>query len=247
MGCAPRSYDRGWGWLRGGNGSTWRVGWRISVGMMNRFRELFPRVVQFGPPRTGSTLVWNAMRVMLPGRRIPKRHDLNVLLRRGCFGSRIVCTIRNPLDAIASSIRRYKLEPSPGVIESQIREFQRNGMDEMPDLVRRRNVLILKYEEFYRDFDRLFDPLEDFFGTSADAPLRERFKVEFDVRRIKQASEQLGEFGNFSSEILIHGGHVSERLGEPGGHDGYFDAQSERRIRDAFAWHFETFAYGRGS
>lgn len=211
---------------------------------MQKVREWFPRVVQFGPPRTGSTLVWNAMRVMLPGEVIPKRHDLNPLLRCPSYPCRIVCTVRNPLDAIASSIRRYAFAPTADVVGEQINEFIRHGMNELPALVRRKRVLILKYEEFYRSFDFLFDQLEAFFDASADAGLREKFNAEFSARRVKEKSDRLGAFENFSVEDHIHGAHVSERLGEPGGHAGFFDGKSEKRIRDAFAWHFETFGYG---
>jgi hypothetical protein len=211
--------------------------------MVNRLRSWFPRVVQFGPPRTGSTLVWNAMRLLLPGETIPKRHDLNPLLRHRWYPCRMVCTVRNPLDAIASSIRRYGLEPSHDVIASQIGEFQRNGMNEIPALIGHRGVLFLRYEEVYQDFDRLFDRLQDFLQTGADVALRDRFKAEFDVRRIKQASDRLGGFGNFSTEDHIHGGHVSDRLGEPGGHVDMLDGDAVRMIREAFAWHFTALGY----
>ncbi len=208
-----------------------------------RFREVFPRVVQFGPPRTGSTLVWNAMRVMLPGEVIPKRHDLNPLLRCAWYPCRIVCTVRNPLDAIASSIRRYALVPTADVVGEQINEFKQNGMDELPQLLQRKNVLVLEYEAFYQDFGFLFDQLEAFFDASADAGLREKFHAEFSAWRVKEKSDRLGAFENFSVEDHIHGGHVSERLGKPGGHVEMFAADAERRIREAFAWHFETFGY----
>ncbi len=210
---------------------------------MMKFREVFPRVVQFGPPRTGSTLVWNAMRMMLPGETIPKRHDLNPLLRSPWYHCRIVCTVRNPLDAIASSIRRYKLDPTSDVVASQIDEFQRNGMNELPRLVDRDRVLILKYEEFYQDFDLLFDFLESFLGMPVDPGMRERFGEEFSADRVKCKADQLGAFENFSTEDHIHGGHVSERLGKPGGHVDLLDANAVGRIREAFAWHFKTFGW----
>jgi hypothetical protein len=205
--------------------------------------KLFPRFVQFGPPRTGSTLVWNAMRAMMPMEAIPKRHDLNFMLRRACFGARIVCTVRDPLDAIASSIRRYGLGPTPDVIDSQIREFQINGMDELPHLIKRGKVLFLKYEEFYQDFDGMFDQLEWFLGLSADPALREGFKVGFSTERIKEKSDRLGGFENFSTVDHIHGAHVSDRLGKPGGYVDLIDADGERRIREAFGSFFETFGY----
>lgn len=211
---------------------------------MNVCRKLFPRFVQFGPPRTGSTLVWNAMRFMLPGLVIPKRHDLNPLLRPAIFGCRIVCTVRNPLDAMASFLRCYKFEPTLSEVEERIREFRSNGMDELPVLVRRERVLILKYEAFYHDFDFLFDQLELFLGVPADGGLREKFEAGFSARKVKEKSDRLGEFKNFSVDDHIHGGHMSDRLGEPGGHSGYFDAEGERRIREAFRWYMETFGYG---
>ena len=89
----------------------------------------------------------------------------------------------------------------------------------------------------------MFDQLEAFLKVGADAGLRSRFNDEFSVDRVKEKTDRLGGFGTFSPDDLFHGDHVSERLGVPGGHQGFLNEQAVRRIREAFAWHFETFGW----
>lgn len=183
------------------------------------------------------------MRAIMPNIEIAKRHDLNPLLRSSIYPCKMVVSIRNPLDAIASSIRRYDLEATPEVIDGQIREFQRNGMPELPDLIHRPKTLILKYEEFYQKFDFLFDQLDGFFGVTTTVATRDAFHRQFAASRVKQRADQLGRFDQFSTNDHIHGRHVSERLGQPGGHMDFLNAASVEKIRTAFAWHFKYFGY----
>ena len=69
------------------------------------FKLIKPFVlVQFSPPRSGSTLVYNIMREIFPHKKIFKVHTFRAM----CNEMPVVVTYRHPLDCIASSIIRYK-------------------------------------------------------------------------------------------------------------------------------------------
>lgn len=201
------------------------------------------KIIQFGPPRTGSTLVWNSLRAVFPGERIPKLHSLD-FYRKSCLNpSKIVCTVRNPLDALVSSIRRYGLEPTPEVVARQIAEFRANGMDDVLAIAERSGTLLLRYEEFVRDFDVLFDELGRFFGVKIAEETRRAFSAEFDVREVKRKSDELGAFANFDHGDHIHGRHVSDGLGSPGQHAGFLGENEREEILRAFRPFCERFGY----
>ena len=65
-----------------------------------------PPIIQFSPPRTGSTLLWNTLRVCFPEREVKKVHRLSKF-EKNYRSAPIVASIRNPLDSISSSIQRY--------------------------------------------------------------------------------------------------------------------------------------------
>ena len=79
-------------------------------------------IIQFGPPRSGTTLVYNILKDVFPNRSVETRHyyrDKDVRFP-------VVVTYRNPLDSIVSSILRYKKNPTEDVIKQQISEFEKN-------------------------------------------------------------------------------------------------------------------------
>ena len=63
-------------------------------------------MVQYGPPRSGSTLIYNIMQELFPHKKIFKVH----MKRKMCSVLTTVGSYRNPLDSIASSLLRYKIE-----------------------------------------------------------------------------------------------------------------------------------------
>jgi hypothetical protein len=215
--------------------------------MANRFQSLVSLIrcpiIQFGPPRTGSTLVWNALRTAFPLASIPKRHHLNRLELASWFPAKIVCTVRNPLDAIASSIQRYQLEPTESVIDQQIREFDLNGMKEVVLLGSRRNTLILRYEEYVNNFEFLFDRIECFFDHPVDADTRARFQDRFSISAVQRKSDAMGDFANFDREDQIHGRHISKFKGRPGYYTEVLTELHVARIRNHFRNFFEIYGY----
>ena len=53
---------------------------------------------------------------------------------------------------------------SPLAIAKACQHLERKGLLELNRVLNRKKVLLLKYEEYYGDFDFLFDCFEDFFS-----------------------------------------------------------------------------------
>ncbi|BCX48325.1 hypothetical protein HAHE_22330 [Haloferula helveola] len=200
-------------------------------------------VIQFGPPRTGSTVVWNALRAILPGQDIPKRHDLSFLHLSPFCRSRIVCTVRNPLDIIVSMLGVSELEPTPEAVTGKILELEHHGLGNVLSIRQRPGTLFLRYEDFYGNFDYLFDELTRFLKVEIGDEERNRFNEEFHVESVRKRAENLGDFGNFDPGDHIHGRHISRYSGRPGYHSEVLDRDSAIRIRERFASFMAAFDY----
>lgn len=205
--------------------------------------HLLSPVIQFGPPRTGSTLVWNAIRAIRSDLDVPKRHTLSFLHRSTFCRARIVGTVRDPLDIITSMLSISDLEPSPQAVSSMIEEVARQGISDAIWLKGRPNSLILRYEDFYENFGALFDALEGFLETTASASERTKFEDRFNIDSVRRRAEALGRFDEFDHEDLIHGRHISPQAGRPGSHAGILDPAAIEGIRDRFADYITAFRY----
>ena len=187
---------------------------------------LNPPIIQFSPPRTGSTLLWNTLRVCLPKREVKKAHKLSAFEIR--FRSApIVASIRNPLDSISSSIQRYGKDPTDEVVMQQIEEYERLGMWDILEIQNKPNVKILKYEEFAFDFTFMFRELEDFFQQPIPQQLKQQVIDNYSIDKVKTKSDSRGEFTNFNKEDQIHGQHISKFSGASG---YYMDFLSSKQI-----------------
>lgn len=157
--------------------------------------------------------------------------------------SRFVATVRNPLDIIVSMLGVSELEPSPENISAKIEELDRQGIRDSLWLRNHPRALILRYEDFYGDFETLFANLEHFLQASPTPRSKEDFKARFNIEAVKRKSEALESFEQFDSDDQIHGRHISEHSGQPGAHTALLDELLTQRIRDRFASFCEAFDY----
>lgn len=208
-----------------------------------RLRDIVdPPILQFGPPRTGSTLVWNTLREIFPSRRVEKRHTLSWFRLSLLSRSEIVCTVRHPLDTVASSLQRYDLPPSSEAIQRQLARLDHR----MQCALRVKNhprALILKYERFADDFEFLFDSLEKFFAIAVDKGVRARVRDKYSIDRVKKVADSLGDFSNWDPTTHIHGRHISRYYGRAGYYREFFSGDQIDLLRRHCAAFIEAFDY----
>jgi len=185
--------------------------------MLNLLKKSFPirllkpfAMVQFGPPRSGSTLVFNLMQEIFPHKKIFKAHAF----RRMCETLTVVATYRNPLDCIASCLLCSEIEsPTNDDLEKQIRTFNESGIKKIPELLARSNMLFLRYEDFVHDFDYVFDEFESFFKITIPANLRVILKEKYGMKNVEKMIENMDSFGQHDKKSLLHGNHISKYKG----------------------------------
>lgn len=183
--------------------------------MAGRLGQAFHRVfgpkpiIQFSPPRSGSTLVFNIVREVLPDRKIDKTHNYNPKFAK----HKVVVTYRHPLDSIASGIQRYGRTPSDQEIENQIEEFNASGIWELLDIRDKLNVLMLRYDNFYNNFAYIFDSLEKFFRIEIPEEQRAEISEKYKIEVVQKVAQQFDSFHAFDEVTHWHGKHISEYKG----------------------------------
>lgn len=213
---------------------------RLERAIRTRF---YPSIVQCSPVRTGSTLVWNALKALFPGVEIPKRHDLNVVLRSPLHPCRIVATVRDPRDVVVSMFALSGEKMTNEGIIHKLHELDQHGLLEMRRIRNRPRTLILRYEDIHADYSRLFSLLEDFFDLRVNKEIIAGFESRFHIDNVMRKSKRLGGFEAFDPEDKIHGRHVSERRGEPGAYRLVLDEASCKRIESHCSAFMEAFGY----
>ncbi len=200
-------------------------------------------IIQCSPPRTGSTLLWNILRIGYPRKRVLKTHGLNDLPRPMIRFPPIVMSVRNPLDMISSSILRYRTAPSRENVCKQIKEIDERGIWDTLKYKDEANVLILKYEEFSNDFDHAFSRIEAFLRATIRDDRKETIRRTFSLAAVEKKSLALGSFQKFDVEDQIHGNHISEFRGARNYYHQVLEEAEIEIIRSHYRQIFEAFDY----
>jgi len=197
------------------------------------------KIIQFSPPRTGSTLVFNVLREIFPGRRIDKSHNYETKFEK----YPVVVTYRHPLDAIASSIQRYGRTPTDEEIEKQIKEFEDNSLWDILSIRHQSNVLMLKYEEFYKDYDYIFDALEKFFGLTISADKRREITNRYNIEAVDEQVRDYGDFQTYDKVTQLHGRHISTYKGGVNYYAEFFSPAQIDYLKKVYAKLLAEFGY----
>ena len=174
-------------------------------------------IIQAGVPRSGSTLVTQALEKLFPKATVLKIHGFRDV-------DTAVVTYRDFRDVLVSLWRVQKeiplaeLEQGKQMPKSDIEHFLPVVTKYVDDINRYKsldNVLFLKYEQFYNDYDFLFDAFEQYFNVKLNSNLKKKIKKHISL---EVNTRRAAKFPNFHSKrrhkmfarnnFRIHGLHI---------------------------------------
>jgi len=182
----------------------------------------------YGVPRSGSTLVRRALYIIFKGKPIPTSHNWIKT------NNPLVVTYRDCRDVGVSYWRtlfgQYDFEGkliNKITTEEEIRKIVRITQTLFLSLENckkyyenKDNVLYLKYEDFWNNYDYLFSEIERFFKVKIMKELRQEVIRETNIESHKKIAKKIKplhkgcEFRNYDSSTGIHSRHIY--TGEPG-------------------------------
>ncbi len=199
-------------------------------------------IMQFGMIRSGSTLIYNLLRKIFPERNIIKTHEIHVLP----LDLPIVCTYRDPLAIICSSIKRYKMIPSRDTIEKQIIELNRYGyrdFNQLESLENRENILVLRYEKFFNNTNYVFNQFEEFFNIDIKGDIRKKLENEFSIKNVKKLIQNMDSFDNYDEVTQYHGLHISDNNGKVDSYLQFFNKSDIDYLKEIYMDFRKKYSY----
>jgi len=201
-------------------------------------------VLQWSISRSGSTLVNRILRNVFSEVHYFHPIDYNIWV----FGCRVqgvshfptkelpaICTIRNPIDTAASLVRisKKKQEEHMPVCHESLGHHR--SFWEFVDSIRDdgKDVVILKYESFWNNFDYIFKKLENRFNSTIDKERRDLIERDFSISSHRGIQAKIGnDFSCIDDKSGIHGAHIQNP--EPKTAQNIFDNQTIKGLQKEF-------------
>lgn len=178
----------------------------------------------FGVPRSGGTLIYNIVKnVYEPGRVSPQKHNY---FEADGETEKVIAVYRDFRDSIVSQWRVMTagFDEEDGAVlmhparvasdcDGQLKVVA--DLDKFKeDTLRGRNILFLKYEDFFRsetstvNFDFIFSELEDFLDIDIDEERQAYIVKTFSFENQKKAAKRYEDFHSWDEETGVHGHHL---------------------------------------
>jgi len=177
-------------------------------------------VVQYGMPRTGSTLIRRILYGVFPEYEQPSQHP------PGQFSNldTLIVSCRHPLDVLVSVIRVNSDENGERISDGRLNHYlphlesqYRKYLHDLSSF--KGHKLLLKYEKFWNNYDYVFDGLENFFndtlGFKYHNPVeiskekRANIKKICGIKNTKKIQDTLDNFDEVDEKTKIHGRHIA--------------------------------------
>ena len=177
-------------------------------------------VVQYGMPRTGSTLIRRILYGVFPEYEQPSQHP------PGQFSNldTLIISCRHPLDVLVSVIRVNSDENGERISDGRLNHYlphlesqYRKYLHDLSSF--KGHKLLLKYEKFWNNCDYVFDGLENFFndtlGFKYHNPVeiskekRANIKKICGIKNTKKIQDTLDNFDEVDEKTKIHGRHIA--------------------------------------
>ena len=184
-------------------------------------------IIQFGPVRSGSTLIYNLLRDIFPNSEVRKTH----YMEKNPSTKYIVSTYRNPLDIMASLIQFHDQMPTIASIREKIFFIKNNGLVDFVNIIDNDKILKLKYEDFYNNYNYIYDKFETYFKIKIDSEQRIFLDKKYKINNIKKIVQKYDSFNDFDDITHWHGNHISPNNGAPNSYDKFFNDEQIEFIK----------------
>ena len=178
------------------------------------------KILACGVPRTGSTLIWQILLRALPNHKVVKAHPASWAVTNGWY---IIGSVRHPYDIAASCFRaRIAGDSGDGSQETVVGtkkglvselNMMNNNFKVLRELINKYPGVILRYEDFFNNFDVVFNMIEKNLGQTIPPKMKRfiRNDCSFETNQKRSCSDIRGKE---YQKTKINRAHVG--IGTPG-------------------------------
>jgi hypothetical protein len=165
---------------------------------------------QFSPVRSGSTLLYNILKEILP-HNIQKIHQYIHNKNDKYF-----CTIRHPYNSIISLMLCYKLEINEKNLCRNISIYLQEGGKYIIDkhFIENKNILKLKYEDFNNNIPFIIQEISKFLKIDVSKEKIKELTDKYSKENVKKITNKYSNFSDYCKKTHFHGDHISKYNGE---------------------------------
>ena len=165
---------------------------------------------QFSPIRTGSTLIYNILKELLP-HNIQKIHTYIHNKNDTYF-----CTIRHPYNSVISLILCEKKEINKKNLLRSISVYlQQGGKDIIQkNFINNENILKLKYEEFNNNIPFIIEEISKFLKIEVSEEKIKELTNKYNKENVKKITNKYSDFSGYCKDTHFHGNHISKYNGD---------------------------------
>ncbi len=175
------------------------------------------RLIQYSPPRTGSTVVWQIMNQIFPGREIKKTHTPSEVLQSNSWS---IITFRDPVD---TAISRFRISCDPqnfksgkyswSVMEKEILLTQKElesffKLLQKMDYTLPENIILLHYDDFEDNLGFVFGAVRKKWKKRVEKSIIKKTIENSSQEENLKKSEKFEDFSEHDPHSQIHGNHV---------------------------------------
>ena len=170
----------------------------------------YRQIQQFSPIRTGSTLVYNILKIIKPDMKITKRHNFEYNTH-----DLFIITLRHPYNSIISSCSTYSLELNINNLKKSINNYIKNGGKCIAKKkLDNNNCLILYYEKFDENYNYIFETLENKLEIKISDENKQEILSNFSIDSVIKFTSKYLSFNKFDRKTQLHGNHISNYKGK---------------------------------
>ena len=203
-------------------------------------------VLVFSASRTGSTFIWQCLCKIFT--KVHKHHDGQ---GSHLFQKKLPCIIteRNRVESFVSRMRvlRAKDESNQvfldklcnslyalldnGVLQKDVDDYYLElHTVEYLKVAYSGKLLALKYEDFFNNYDFIFDQFERFFEISIETSVKDSIMYDTNLSANEKRQEKFQDFDTHCEDSLIHGKHILS--GEPNFYKNHIDPEMYNRLHN---------------
>jgi hypothetical protein len=167
----------------------------------------------FGVSRSGGTFIYNIVDEIYGGTVKPQSHHFFETNKK------VIATYRDFRDSMISWWRMEvgkfdELSDSKSISKQQLVRYSVRMKGRIRELQKMKNhyddkqILFLKYEDFFNNFEFIFSELEQFLEIKISDSMRKTIVSKYNLESQKKESKKFKDFTEYDNKRHIHGHHI---------------------------------------